>query len=84
MHVYRVSRGVKRPDIVKENLMFALWSLESKMFRKWSQIYTLDLIWKRNDESKTLTGDNKAQICLALLKAGTRPMKKTEVEEESL
>ena len=54
------------------------------MFRKWSQIYTLDLIWKRNDESKTLTDDNKAQICLALLKAGTRPMKKTEVKEESL
>ena len=28
--VYCVPRGVKRPDIVKEILMFALWSLESK------------------------------------------------------
>ena len=43
MHVYCVPRGVKRPDIVKEILMFALWSLESKMFGKWSQIYTLDV-----------------------------------------
>ena len=31
-------RCVKRPDIVKEILMFALWSLESKMFGKWSQM----------------------------------------------
>ena len=43
MHVYCMPRGVKRPDIVKEILMFALWSLESKMFGKWSQIYTLDV-----------------------------------------
>ena len=43
MHAYCVPRGVKRPDTVKEILMFALWSLESKMFGKWSQIYTLDV-----------------------------------------
>ena len=30
-------------DIVKEILIFDLWSLESKMFEKWSQIYTLDV-----------------------------------------
>ena len=35
--------GVKRPDIVKEILMFAFWSLESKMFGKWSQINTVDV-----------------------------------------
>ena len=29
MHVYRMPRCVKRHDIVKEILMFALWSLES-------------------------------------------------------
>ena len=39
MHVY----CVKRPDIVKEILMFALWSWESKMFGKWILIYTLDV-----------------------------------------
>ena len=39
-----LAHGVKRPDILKEiNLMFALWSLESKMFGKWSQIYKLDV-----------------------------------------
>ena len=43
MLTYRVPRGVKRPDIVKEFLMFALWSLESKMFGKWSEIYSLDV-----------------------------------------
>ena len=43
MRVYCVSRGIKRPDIVKEILVFALWSLESKMFGKWSQFYTLDV-----------------------------------------
>ena len=32
MHVYWVTGGVKRPDIVKGLLVFALWSLESKMF----------------------------------------------------
>ena len=36
-------RGEKtRSDIVKEDLMFALWSLESKMFGKWSKIFILD------------------------------------------
>ena len=43
MHAYSVPSGIKRPDIVKEILMFALWSLESKMFGKMSQIYTLDI-----------------------------------------
>ena len=43
MDVYCVPRGVKRHDIVKEILMFALWSLESEIFGKWSQIYTLDV-----------------------------------------
>ena len=38
-----VPQGVKRPAIVKEILMFALWSFESKMFEKWSEIYTLDV-----------------------------------------
>ena len=37
-----VPQGVKRPAIVKEILMFALWSFESKMFGKWS-LYTLDV-----------------------------------------
>ena len=43
MHAYCVPRGVNMPDIVKEMLMFALWLLESKMFWKWIQIYTLDV-----------------------------------------
>ena len=43
-HAYCMPRGVKMPDIVKEMLMFALWLLESKMFGKWSQIYTLGVI----------------------------------------
>ena len=43
MHAYCVSRGVKRPDIAKEILMFALWSLESEIFGKWSKINTLDV-----------------------------------------
>ena len=43
MHVYCVPRGVKRQDIVKEILMFALCSLESKMFGKWCRIYKLDV-----------------------------------------
>ena len=43
MHVYCVRRGVKRPDIVKETLMFALWSLEPEIFGKWNQINTLDV-----------------------------------------
>ena len=43
MHAYCVPCGVKRPDIVKENLMFSLRSLESEIFEKWSQIYTLDV-----------------------------------------
>ena len=42
MHVNCVPCGVKKPDIVKEILMLALWSLESEIFEKWSQIYTLD------------------------------------------
>ena len=32
MHVYCVPRGVKRQDIVKEILMFALCSLESEIY----------------------------------------------------
>ena len=32
MHVYCVHRGVKRHDIVKENLTFALQSLESEIY----------------------------------------------------
>ena len=44
MHVYCVPRNVKRPDIVKEALMFvyALWSLESEILEKWN-LYTLDV-----------------------------------------
>ena len=43
MLTHGVPRGVKRPDIVKEFLMFALWSLKSMMFGKWSEIYSLDV-----------------------------------------
>ena len=43
MHVYCVHRVVKRQDIVKETLMFALWSPESEIFEKWNQIDTLDV-----------------------------------------
>ena len=46
MHVYCVSRGVKRLDIVKENLLllFAVWSLKyQRWFGKWSQIHSLDV-----------------------------------------
>ena len=43
MHAYCVPHGVKRSDIVKEILMSALWSSESKMFGKWNQIYTLNV-----------------------------------------
>ena len=43
MHVYCVPRGVRRPDIAKEILLFALWSLDSALVGKWSQIYTLDV-----------------------------------------
>ena len=43
MLTHRVPRGVKRPDIVKEILMLASWSLEPKMFGKWSEIYSLDV-----------------------------------------
>ena len=42
MHVYCMASGVKMPNIVKEMLMFALWSLESKIFGKLS--HTLDVI----------------------------------------
>ena len=31
MHVYCVPRGVKRHGIVKEILMFALWSLDTEL-----------------------------------------------------
>ena len=43
MHVYCVPHSVKRHGIVKEILMFALCSLDTEIFGKWSQIQTLDI-----------------------------------------
>ena len=44
VHAY-ILRGswCKKPRYCEEILLVALWSLESKMFGKWSQIYTLDV-----------------------------------------
>ena len=55
MYVYCLPRGVKRQAIVKEIFMFALWSLESEIIGKWSQIYTLDVI---NFKFNILFGDS--------------------------